>query len=135
MVLWLIPLAIEFISGINRPQRKADHSPLLNAEVNGTLQFTCVSPSHLVFLLYEFYCTLVVVYCYLLRSHRIRMCSCHIMTTLPERLLSLHCGMLDVLCQGKRSGIAKMTGRRPALRLRLYLGSRFTNFTQRNHFH
>jgi len=62
MPLWLIPLAVEFISGINRPQREADHSPVLNAEVNGTLQFTSVSPTRLLFLLYEFYCTLDVVY-------------------------------------------------------------------------
>jgi len=63
------------------------------------------------------------------------MCSRHIMTTPYESLLSLHCGVLDLLCRGKGSGIAKTTGLRPALRLRLYFGSRFTDFTLRNHFH
>jgi hypothetical protein len=81
IIVWLSALSIEFISGINRPQREADHYSLLNAEVNGTLQFTSVPSTRLVFLLYEFYCSLDVVYCYFLPSHRIRMCSCHFMNT------------------------------------------------------
>jgi hypothetical protein len=60
IILWLSPLSIEFIWGINRSQQEADHYPLLNAEANGTLQFTS-GPLHALY----FCCTSFTV-CWML---------------------------------------------------------------------